>query len=249
MSPLPASIVAVLQPFACLFTNPTWVHVQVLPAGTLLAPGPRTVVVDETLERRKGAQIWAKGMYRDAVRSSHSRVVTCLGVQWICMALLVPVPWSDRPWALPFLTRLAPSQRANEAAERRHRTTVELTIGMVSLVARWLQHRRWVLVGDGAYAGVQLGLEALRVNVTLVSRLRLDARLVYLSRRPGPGAAWTQAQEGRGAGETEHAPGGGPDPGRADNRAMVRTTQDFSGSRRVYAPTPKIWRPRQDSNL
>jgi hypothetical protein len=43
MSPLPASIVAVLQPFACLFTNPTWVHVQVLLAGTLLAQGPRTV--------------------------------------------------------------------------------------------------------------------------------------------------------------------------------------------------------------
>jgi len=47
----------------------------------LLPPGwPILVVVDETLERRKGARIAAKGMYRDAVRSSKRRVVTCLGL-------------------------------------------------------------------------------------------------------------------------------------------------------------------------
>ncbi|WP_295622883.1 transposase [uncultured Lamprocystis sp.] len=89
----------------------------------LLPPGwPILVVVDETLERRKGARIAAKGMYRDAVRSSKSRVVTCLGLHWICMELIVPVPWSRRPWALPFLTLLAPSQRANVAAGKAHRT-------------------------------------------------------------------------------------------------------------------------------
>ncbi len=43
MLPLPAAIVAVLQPFACLFTHPTWRHAQVLLVGTLLAQGPRTV--------------------------------------------------------------------------------------------------------------------------------------------------------------------------------------------------------------
>jgi hypothetical protein len=229
MRPLPTSIVSVLQPFACLFTRPTWVHVEVLLAGTLLAQGPRTVTaalramglsderrferyhrvlnraqwssrqggrillglliqmlpeswpiviaVDETLERRKGARIRAKGMYRDAVRSSQSKVVTCLGLEWICMALLVPVPWSPRPWALPFLTRLAPSKRSNEAAGRRHRTVVELTIGMVWLVARWLKQRRWVLIGDGSYSCVQLGWEVMAAQASLITRLRLDARL------------------------------------------------------------------------
>jgi len=43
MLSLPASIVSILQPFSCLFTHPTWLHVQVLLAGTLLAQGPRTV--------------------------------------------------------------------------------------------------------------------------------------------------------------------------------------------------------------
>jgi hypothetical protein len=229
MRPLPTSMVSVLQPFACLFTRPTWVHVQVLLTGTLLAQGPRTVTaalramglsaerrferyhrvlsraswssrqgarillglliqmlpeswpiviaVDETLERRKGARIRAKGMYRDAVRSRQSKVVTCLGLEWICMALLVPVPWSPRPWALPFLTRLALSKQANEAAGRRHRTVVELTIGMVWLVARWLKQRRWVLIGDGSYSCVHLGWEVMAAQATLITRLRLDARL------------------------------------------------------------------------
>ncbi|WP_198295768.1 hypothetical protein, partial [Imhoffiella purpurea] len=88
-------------------------------------------------------------------------MVTCLGVQWICMALLVPVPWSERPWALPFMTRLVRSARADAAAGRRHRTTVELTIGMARLVARWLGRRRWILIGDGSYACVHLGWECL----------------------------------------------------------------------------------------
>jgi hypothetical protein len=143
----------------------------------LPAHWPIVIAVDETLERRKGARIRAKGMYRDAVRSSQSKVVTCLGLEWICMALLVPVPWSPRPWALPFLTRLAPSKRANEAAGRRHRTVVELTIGMVWLVARWLQQRRWVLIGDGGYSCVRLGWEVMAAQATLITRLRLDARL------------------------------------------------------------------------
>lgn len=37
---------------------------------------PLVVAIDETLERRKGARIGAKGTYRDAVRSSQSHVVT-----------------------------------------------------------------------------------------------------------------------------------------------------------------------------
>lgn len=144
----------------------------------IVPPGwPLVVAVDETLERRKGERIAAKGRYRDAVRSNRSRVVTCLGLQWICMALLVPLPWSSRPWALPFLTLLAPSKRADEAAGKPHRTVVDWTILMVRLVARWLGRRRWVLIGDGSYACVHLGWECVTAQATLISRLRLDARL------------------------------------------------------------------------
>lgn len=60
---------------------------------------PILVAVDETLERRQGKKIKAKGIYRDAVRSSQSRLVTSFGLKWECMTLIVPLPWCQRPWA------------------------------------------------------------------------------------------------------------------------------------------------------
>ena len=44
---------------------------------------PLVVGIDETLERRWGAQIKARGIYRDAVRSSDSHFVKCSGLRWI----------------------------------------------------------------------------------------------------------------------------------------------------------------------
>ena len=43
MSSLPEAIIAVLRPFAGLFSCPVWAHVQVLLVGALLCRGPRTV--------------------------------------------------------------------------------------------------------------------------------------------------------------------------------------------------------------
>jgi hypothetical protein len=144
---------------------------------TLLPPGwPLLVGIDETIERRKGRKIRAKGVYRDAVRSTEQHVVKCLGLKWVSMMLLVPLPWSSRPWALPFLTLLAPSRAANEKANKLHRTTVDWAWRMVRLVSRWLD-RPWVLVGDGAYACVRFAQRCQRQGVTLVARLRVDAAL------------------------------------------------------------------------
>ena len=89
---------------------------------------PILIAADETLERRRGKKIKAKGVYRDAVRSSQSKVITCFGLKWECMALIVPLPWSKRAWALPFLTVLAPSKKANENAGKRHKTIMPLRI-------------------------------------------------------------------------------------------------------------------------
>jgi hypothetical protein len=154
----------------------------------LLVPGgwPLLIGVDETIERRSGRRIKAKGCYRDAVRSTQKVCVKCFGLKWISMMLIVPVPWSGRCWALPFLTVLAPSKRANEKAQKRHKTTVNWTVQMVKGVARWLGRRAWVLLGDGSYACVELAWACLGQQVTLVSRLRLDARLYEF---PAPVAA------------------------------------------------------------
>jgi DDE superfamily endonuclease len=73
--------------------------------------GPLLFGIDETVERRRGKRIAARGIYRDPVRSSHSYFVKASGLRWVCLMLLVPIPWAARTWALPVLTALAPSER------------------------------------------------------------------------------------------------------------------------------------------
>lgn len=147
---------------------------------TFLAAGaPLLIVADETIERRSGDKIRAKGVWRDAVRSSKKHVVHCFGLRWLSMMLLVKVPWSTRLWALPFLTVLAPSEQTNHANGKRHKTSIDWLGQMILVVRRWFPARAIVLVVDGGLAAVKLGLRCcqLLVPVTYVSRLRLDAAL------------------------------------------------------------------------
>jgi hypothetical protein len=74
------------------------------------------------------------------------------------MMAVVPLPWARRPWALPFLTVLAPSKKYNETHNKRHKTTVDWTCQMIKQIRRWLPHHPIVLIGDGAYAAVKLVL-------------------------------------------------------------------------------------------
>jgi hypothetical protein len=140
---------------------------------------PLIVAADETLERRKGRKIKQKGAFRDAVRSSKTRTVTSFGLRWVSMMLLVPVPWSQRVWALPFLTVLAPNEKTNLANGKRHKTSIDWLGQMIGVVRRWVPTRPIVLVVDGGLAAVKLGLccARLAMPVTYVSRLRLDAVL------------------------------------------------------------------------
>ena len=87
--------------------------------------GPLVVGVDETLERRQGKKITAKGIYRDPVRSSHTHFVKTSALRWVCLALLVPIPWASRVWALPFLSALAPSERYTTERGKRHKKLTE----------------------------------------------------------------------------------------------------------------------------
>jgi hypothetical protein len=148
MPTLPSTMIRVLAPFAPLFSERVWRHVQVLLAGAILAPGKRTVSsalramgldqercfhryhrvlsraswssaqasrvllgalleafvpdgplvlgVDETLERRWGSKIRARGIYRDPVGSSHGYFVKASGLRWVCLTLLAPIPWASR---------------------------------------------------------------------------------------------------------------------------------------------------------
>lgn len=70
---------------------------------TLLpADAPLVVAVDERpWKRRRGAKIAYKSFFRDPVRSTSNNPVKSEGIRWLCMALVVEVPWSEkRQWAL-----------------------------------------------------------------------------------------------------------------------------------------------------
>jgi hypothetical protein len=140
---------------------------------------PVIIGMDETLERRQGERIAAKGIYRDAARSSRSVFVKSHGLRWISMMVLAPIPWAARVWALPFLWVLAPSERYDQERGRRHKTVAQWAAQMITQVRRWLPERSVVLVADGAYSVLTLldRCARLRGPITMVTRLRLDAAL------------------------------------------------------------------------
>ncbi len=228
MPPVPPILKHWLAPFAAVFTKPTWERVLVLVAGTVLAPGRRTVSaalsvlgrrgepdfarfhgvlnrnrwsglalartllrwlvavfvpngpvvvgIDETIERRWGPKITARGIYRDPVRSSRGHFVKASGLRWVSVMLLAHIPWAGRVWALPFLTVLAPSERCARQTGRRHKPLTDWGRQLLLLVSRWLLGRRVIAVADTTYAAIDL-LAAVGRRLTMVTRLRLDARL------------------------------------------------------------------------
>jgi hypothetical protein len=105
------------------------------------------------------------------------------------VALLAPVGWAARVWALPFLTALCPSERYGPYVERgrRHKPLAERARGLLGQVRRWLPGRALIVVADSNYAVLELLAWCARHTLTVITRLRLDAALYAPApaRRPG----------------------------------------------------------------
>ena len=143
------------------------------------ADAPLVLGIDDTIERRRGTKIAARGIYRDPVRSSKGHFVKASGLRWVSLQLLAPVPWAHRVWGLPFLTVLAPSARYAQTRGRRHKTLTDWGRQLICQVRRWLPDRALVVVADSTYAALDFlaAAQRLRHPVTVVTRLRLDAAL------------------------------------------------------------------------
>lgn len=135
--------------------------------------------IDDTIERRWGKRIAARGIYRDAVRSSHEHFVKTSGLRWLSLMLLVPIPWAQRVWALPFLTVLAPSERYNEQRQQRHKKLTDWARQMLIQVRHWLPQRELLVVADSSFAALEFLASVSQVAnpVHVITRLRLDAAL------------------------------------------------------------------------
>src|ERR671917_346699 len=187
MPHLPARFAAVILAFAPLFVHRSWRHARVLLVAAFAPDGPIVLAADDTIERRRGKRITAKGVYRDPVRSSDAHFVKASGLRWMSLMLLAPVPWAGRVWALPFLTALVPSERACRERGRRHKTLLDVGRQLILQASRWLKGRDLVLVGDSSFSAL-LFLDTLRRSgVTAITRLRLDAALYEPAapRQPG----------------------------------------------------------------
>ena len=147
--------------------------------------GPLVLVLDDTIERRWGPQISARGIYRDnalstlapAVRSSDSHFVKTSGLRWLSLMLLAPVPWAGRVWALPFLTVLAPSARYFQEHKLRPKV---LTDWARQLVLQWRKnlkaHRKTLAARPNPGAGSRRGL---RLPRSVGSPLPQEGRVCY----------------------------------------------------------------------
>lgn len=147
-----------------------------LRVAAFVPDGPVVVGLDDTIERRRGACIRAKGIYRDPVRSSHGHFVKASGLRWLSVMLLAPVPWAGCVWGLPLLTVLAPSERYAAERGRRHKKLTDWGRQALLQVARWLPGRRVVAVADSSFSAIA-PLRDLAPHLTVVTRLRLDACL------------------------------------------------------------------------
>jgi hypothetical protein len=149
---------------------------RLLVTSFLDADATVVIGIDDTIERRWGHKIGARGIYRDPVRSSKGHFVKTSGLRWLSAQLLVHIPWAGRIMGLPFLTMLAPSKRFYADTPRAAKTLLDWARQAALQIHRWLPDRRIVIVGDTALAAIGFPA-AVRGYLSVVTRLRLDANL------------------------------------------------------------------------
>jgi hypothetical protein len=125
---------------------------RLLVTSFLSADATVVIGIDDTIERRWGRKISARGIYRDPVRSSKGHFVKTSGLRWLSAQLLVRIPWAGRIMGLPFLTVLAPSKRFYADQPRSPKTLLDWARQVALQIHRWLPDRRIVMVGDTAFA-------------------------------------------------------------------------------------------------
>lgn len=150
-----------------------------------LIPGEILISVDSTIERRKGPKIKGLGIQRDPVRSTKGRKVLVPGLNWLVFAIHFKFPWCSQEIALPFLSILMPpeeplstSKNAKDLKKsKKHKTLTEWSCQVAMLLRHWIKHpKKITIIADSAFATYALANICIDLGITLISRMRLDAR-------------------------------------------------------------------------
>jgi hypothetical protein len=142
-----------------------WRALAVYAVALLVPDGVVVLDADDTVYKKTGRKVDGAGVFRDAVRSTRSRVVYAWGLNLVVVTLRVTPPWGGCPLGLPVNVRVHRKGKAS---------TVALVAEMIHQIAGWLPERSFHLHADGAYASL-VGADLPRTHVT--SRLRRDAAI------------------------------------------------------------------------
>lgn len=143
------------------------------------------ISIDSTIERRKGPQIKGLGRQRDAVQSTKENKVLVIGLNWLVCAIHVRFPWTSKIYACPFFSILMRPENPLSSSKnksdlkkgRRHKTLNEWASQIVRIIAKWIgKIKNITIVADSAFATYVLANTCIDAGVSLISRMRLDAR-------------------------------------------------------------------------
>jgi hypothetical protein len=136
-----------------------------------------TFAVDDTIERRRGKKIKAKGIFKDPIGTGTGKHITCSGLRWVPIMILLRVPFMRRTVALPFMVPLSLSERTAAKIGRRHKSPQRIAEQVCFLLRRWFPEQMISLVADAGYTTTGLFRTCQKLNIQLVTRARSNLRL------------------------------------------------------------------------
>lgn len=191
--------------------------------ASLVPQGNLLLDLDDTVFHKAGRKIEGAGVFRDAVRSTHARVVYALGLNLVVLTLRVRPPWGGEPLGLPVNLRLYRKGGPSH---------LDLAEEMIRQLAGWFADRKFSLCCDGAFASLA-GRFLPRTHVT--SRMRRDAALFELPPPKKPRRRGRPRKRGRRL----------PTPEGIARRSegWARKTVDVRGrlQKRILLARPVLW--------
>jgi hypothetical protein len=145
-----------------------WRRLALVLVAMFYPTGVIPVNLDDTLYHRSGRKVDGAGWWRDAVRSTGTKVVHAWGLNLVVLTIQIQPPWGGEPLGLPILMRV---HRKNGL------TLTALAEQMLQQLADWLPERRFLACFDGFYASLA-GANIERTHV--ISRMRRDAAIYDL---------------------------------------------------------------------
>jgi hypothetical protein len=142
--------------------------------------------LDDTTYHKSGRKIEGASWWRDAVRSTGTKVVHCFGLNIIVLTLRVNPPWSGEPLGLPINMRIHLKGEA---------TLLALAQEMIRETISWFPGRSFEVCADGFYATL-LGVE-FAPEVVCTSRMRRDAALYEKPPRKRPHTRGAPRKKGK----------------------------------------------------